>query len=119
MHFFLTLSDVMVLNDIINEAATDPVPLSASAVSGGGSSSAKVGNFRSSIGSSHRSHAHRRESRKISMMYASAGEDDEGLQLKERIADACYRGVDIFCVWDCCACYVRLSEVVLPPFGNK
>ena len=44
------------------------------------------------------------------MMYA-AGDDEEGPRLKERIADACYKGVDLFCVWDCCACYVRLSEV--------
>ena len=44
------------------------------------------------------------------MMYA-AGEEEEGPRLKERIIDATYKGVDLFCVWDCCACYVRLSEV--------
>ena len=32
------------------------------------------------------------------MMYGG-GDDDEGPRLKERIADACCKGVDLFCVW--------------------
>jgi hypothetical protein len=41
------------------------------------------------------------------------GDDDEGPRLKERLTDACYKFIDIFCVWDCCWAYIRLSEVRL------
>ena len=50
----------------------------------------------------------RRESRKISMML---DDDDEGPRLKERMTEACQQFIDIFCVWDCCQFYIRLSEV--------
>ena len=51
----------------------------------------------------------RRESRKISMMLDD--EEDEGPRLKERITEGCQSFVDIFCVWDCCWVYIKLSEV--------
>ena len=51
----------------------------------------------------------RRESRKISMMLDD--EEDEGPRLKEKIAEACQQFIDIFCVWDCCLVYIKLSEV--------
>ena len=52
----------------------------------------------------------RRESRKISMMLDD--EEDEGPRLKERITEGCQSFVDIFCVWDCCWVYIKLSEVI-------
>jgi len=87
LSFCIPHSDVMVLNDIINQAA--------------------------SRGSEDRSGS-RRVSRKISMFLESGGavdEDEEGPRLKERLTAACYRFIDIFCVWDCCAAYVKLAEV--------
>ena len=51
----------------------------------------------------------RPESRKISMMLDD--EEDEGPRLKEKITEACQQFVDIFCVWDCCWVYIKLSEV--------
>ena len=59
----------------------------------------------------------RRTSRKISALYGDHhmyGDDEEGPRLKERLTDACYKFIDIFCVWDCCWAYIRLSEVNLP-----
>ncbi len=79
----MPISDVMVLNDIINQAAAR------------GSES----------------HASRRESRKISLFLSSGDDDEEGPRLKERLAAGCFQLIDIFCVWDCCGAYVKLAEV--------
>ena len=38
-------------------------------------------------------------------------EEEEGPRLKERLTEACQQFVDIFCVWDCCWLYIKLSEV--------
>ncbi len=88
----LFFADVMVLNDIINQAA--------------------------SRGSS--SHPSRRQSRKISLFLSAHDDDDEGPRFKERLAHFCCQFVDIFCVWDCCGLYVRLAEflsfIVFDPF---
>ena len=82
-------ADVMVLNDFINQAA--------------------------SLGTEE---AQRKTSRKISLFLGGAtsggDDDDEGPRLKERIASATYRFIDIFCVWDCCYAYIRLAEVHFP-----
>ena len=59
----------------------------------------------------------RRQSRKISMMLDD--EEDEGPRLKEKIREACQQFVDIFCVWDCCSLYIKLSEVLFDPFLYK
>jgi voltage-gated sodium channel type II alpha len=60
----------------------------------------------------------RRESRKISMMLDD--EEEEGPRLKERITEACQQFVDIFCVWDCCWLYIKLSKylsfIIFDPF---
>ena len=64
----------------------------------------------------------RRTSRKISALYGDHhmyGDDEEGPRLKERLTDACYKFIDIFCVWDCCWAYIRLSEVNLPKGHNQ
>ena len=84
----------MVLNDIINQAA--------------------------SRGTSFNSR--RRSSRKISMLLSSNHDDDEGPQLKERLTDAMYKAIDIFCVWDCCMPYIKAAEyismVIFDPFTD-
>ena len=85
MHFlyFFVFLDVMVLNDIINQAAS-----------------------RSSFESNKR-----RKSRKISNFLHSE-EEDEGIRLKEKLTVLVYKFINIFCVWDCCHAYIRISEVV-------
>nr|AMD09816.1 sodium channel alpha subunit [Acartia hudsonica] len=61
-------------------------------------------------------------SRRPSARRSTIMEDQEGVRLKERLADLCTRCVNIFCVWDCCACYIRLSEIlsfiVFDPFAD-
>ena len=83
----------MVLNDIINQAA--------------------------SRGTSFNSR--RRPSRKISMMLSNH-DDEEGPLLKERLTDAMYKAIDIFCVWDCCMPYIKAAEyismVIFDPFTD-
>ena len=87
----------MVLNDIINQAA--------------------------SRGTSFTSNR-RRSSRKISMLLSGSnpGDEEEGPQLKERLTEAMYKGIDIFCVWDCCLPYVKAAEyismVIFDPFTD-
>ena len=104
----------MVLNDIINEAATGPTfsgidpssPPTVSAIVGGRSTQ-----IRPSIASltkgDPRNHRRTASRRKISTMY----DEEEGPRLKELINDAFYRGIDVFCIWDCCGAYIKLSEV--------
>ena len=122
------------LNDIINQtAASDtsaevvakqPRSSLASGISNTGDGAVKA--VSSTAAALERA---RRESRKISMMLDD--DEDEGPRLKERITVACQQFVDIFCVWDCCWLYIKLSEVsyflhdfthsCLPhfsPFGN-
>lgn len=83
----LSSSDVMVLNEFINQAA--------------------------SAGSEE---ASRRTSRKISL-YLASDDDDEGPRMKERLTEALYKFIDIFCVWDCCYAYIRLAEVRMEEAG--
>ncbi|XP_055854981.1 sodium channel protein para isoform X41 [Episyrphus balteatus] len=50
------------------------------------------------------------------------GEDDDedGPTLKDKAIEAFLRGIDIFCVWDCCFCWVKIVEwvslIVFDPF---
>ena len=89
--------DVMVLNDIINQAALRG-SVDATAVSSSAAAASTP--------------ASRRASRKISMYLDSGdGIGEEGPRLKERMMQTLYRLIDIFCVWDCCRAYIRLSEV--------
>ena len=78
--------DVMVLNDIINQAAAPRGSADA------GSASATTA------------------SRKISM-FLNNDDGDEGPNIKEKLVETVYKLIDIFCVWDCCHAYIRLSEV--------
>ena len=110
----------MVLNDIINQTA---VTSGSSVVDQGcnlsvenPSSETQPRNSLQSVGSNlavssaaARLERARRESRKISMMLDD--EEDEGPRLKEKITEACQQFIDIFCVWDCCSVYIKLSEV--------
>ena len=80
----------MVLNDIINQAAAPRGSADA------GSASATT--------------ASRKTSRKISM-FLNNDDGDEGPNIKEKLVEAVYKLIDIFCVWDCCHAYIRLSEV--------
>lgn len=79
---------MLVLNDIINQAALSRGSTDRGTTSGS-----------------------RRTSRKISLYLANGDEDDEGPRFKERLNAACYKFIDIFCVWDCCYAYIRLAEV--------
>ncbi|KAJ4441071.1 hypothetical protein ANN_10921 [Periplaneta americana] len=39
-------------------------------------------------------------------------EDDEGPTVKEKVLAICLRGIDIFCVWDCCWLWLKFQEYV-------
>ncbi|KAG8222484.1 hypothetical protein J437_LFUL000846, partial [Ladona fulva] len=39
-------------------------------------------------------------------------EDDEGPKLKEKLLAICIKGIDIFCVWDCCWPWLKFQEIV-------
>ena len=133
--------DVLVLNDIINQTAavSDPstevvvvkqprnslqsvgTPTDGAGGGTGGTSGAPSGGAGGAAGggggnsdrglktTSLKLERARRESRKISMMLDD--EEEEGPRLKERLTEACQQFVDIFCVWDCCWLYIKLSEV--------
>ncbi|XP_043273603.1 sodium channel protein para isoform X4 [Venturia canescens] len=78
-HAVVDMKDVMVLNDIIEQAAG-------------------------------------RQSRA-----SDQGDDDEeGPTIKEKILSVILRGIDIFCVWDCCAPWLKFQEwvalIVFDPF---
>uniref|UniRef100_T1JEU7 Sodium channel protein n=1 Tax=Strigamia maritima TaxID=126957 RepID=T1JEU7_STRMM len=72
----LDMKDVMVLNDIIEQAA------------------------RNSRGSEHG----------VSIYYFPTDEEEDGPKWKERVVAKCLKCIDIFCVWNCCACWVKFQE---------
>lgn len=47
-------------------------------------------------------------------------DDEDGPTLKERLIEATFKGIDTFCVWDCCWCWLKLQEwiawLVFDPF---
>ncbi|XP_021933650.1 sodium channel protein para isoform X5 [Zootermopsis nevadensis] len=73
------MNDVMVLNDIIEQAAG-----------------------RHSRASGHG----------VSIYYFPTDEGDEGPTVKEKLLALCLRGIDIFCVWDCCWLWLKIQEYV-------
>lgn len=132
---FSILTDVLVLNEIINQTAAvtsessnnlEVVVINQprnslqsagsgaaaaanggnSGLGGGGGTTAGSEGLTSTAAALARA---RRQSRKISMMRDD--DEDEGPRLKEKITEACQQFVDIFCVWDCCWIYIKLSEV--------
>jgi voltage-gated sodium channel type II alpha len=47
-------------------------------------------------------------------------DDEDGPTMKEKMVELAFKGIDIFCVWDCCWCWLKLQEwiswVVFDPF---
>lgn len=47
-------------------------------------------------------------------------DDEDGPTMKEKLVELTFKGIDIFCVWDCCWCWLKLQEwiswVVFDPF---
>lgn len=47
-------------------------------------------------------------------------EEEEEPTFKEKMLAACLKGIDIFCVWDCCWCWLKLQHwvglLVFDPF---
>ncbi|XP_071442957.1 sodium channel protein para-like [Hetaerina americana] len=41
-----------------------------------------------------------------------ADEDDEGPKLKEKLRALCIKGIDVFCIWDCCWPWLKFQEIV-------
>ncbi|XP_072152220.1 sodium channel protein para isoform X7 [Bemisia tabaci] len=39
-------------------------------------------------------------------------EEEDGPSTKEKLLSACLRGIDIFCVWDCCGCWLTFQKYV-------
>lgn len=57
----------------------------------------------------------------MSIYYFPPTEDDEdGPTLKDRALEALTKGIDVFCVWDCCWFWLKLQEyvalIVFDPF---
>ena len=48
----------------------------------------------------------------VSIYYFPTDEDDEGPTVKEKLLALCMRGIDIFCVWDCCWLWLKFQEYV-------
>ena len=112
----------MVLNDIINEAATGPPfngnghssPPTVSALVGGRSAHIRPSISSLSKGDNNKidNNQFRKTGSRRQRRMKTYDDDEEGPKLKERITNGFYKGIDIFCVWDCCWAYVRLSEVL-------
>lgn len=47
-------------------------------------------------------------------------DDEDGPTLKEKLIEAAFKGIETFCVWDCCWCWLKLQEwiawIVFDPF---
>lgn len=56
----------------------------------------------------------------VSIYYFPTDEDEEGPTLRERALALCLKGIDMFCVWDCCWLWLRIQEfvakIVFDPF---
>uniref|UniRef100_T1HWF0 Uncharacterized protein n=1 Tax=Rhodnius prolixus TaxID=13249 RepID=T1HWF0_RHOPR len=56
----------------------------------------------------------------VSVYYFPTEEDDEEPTAKEKLLALCLQGIDIFCVWDCCGCWLKFQEfiafIVFDPF---
>nr|CAD7455938.1 unnamed protein product [Timema tahoe] len=56
----------------------------------------------------------------ISIYYFPTEEDEEGPTLKEKIVAQFFKYIDVFCVWDCCWLWLKIQEyvalIVFDPF---
>lgn len=47
-------------------------------------------------------------------------DDEDGPTFKEKMIENMYKGIETFCVWDCCACWLTfqggISTIVFDPF---
>ena len=47
-------------------------------------------------------------------------DDEDGPTMKEKMVEAALKGIETFCVWDCCWCWLKLQEwiawIVFDPF---
>lgn len=50
----------------------------------------------------------------VSVYYfpAEDEDDEDGPTFKEKFIEAALKGIDIFCVWDCCGCWLKFQEMV-------
>lgn len=39
-------------------------------------------------------------------------DDEDGPTFKEKFIEAALKGIDIFCIWDCCGCWLKFQEMV-------
>ncbi|CAB4059329.1 Sodium channel protein type 2 subunit alpha,Sodium channel protein type 10 subunit alpha,Sodium channel protein type 4 subunit alpha B,Sodium channel protein type 9 subunit alpha,Sodium channel protein type 1 subunit alpha,Sodium channel protein type 8 subunit alpha,Sodium channel protein 60E,Sodium channel protein,Sodium channel protein 1 brain,Sodium channel protein para,Sodium channel protein PaFPC1,Sodium channel protein type 11 subunit alpha,Sodium channel protein type 4 subunit alpha,Sodium channel p len=103
-HASVNIKDVLVLNDIINQASARVT--------------STIKNPESTR-SSRQLERKQREARKISL-YLEAKHDEEGPRVKEKLVAWFDKCIDIFCVWDCCWAYVKLTEylsfIIFDPF---
>lgn len=56
----------------------------------------------------------------VSVFYFPPEDDEDGPTFKDRALECLFKGIDTFCVWECCYPWVRLkgwvSFVVFDPF---
>lgn len=39
-------------------------------------------------------------------------DDEDGPTFKEKMIEAGLKSIDIFCIWDCCSCWLKFQEMV-------
>ncbi|XP_076682987.1 sodium voltage-gated channel paralytic isoform X35 [Andrena cerasifolii] len=78
-HTAVDMKDVMVLNDIIEQAA---------------------------------GRRNRTPEQGVSTHYFPTDDDEEGPRFKDKLLAAVLRGIDIFCVWDCCWLWLEIQKYV-------
>lgn len=56
----------------------------------------------------------------VAIYYFPTEEDEDGPTMKEKLMANFLRGIDIFCVWDCCWLWLKFQEyvalIVFDPF---
>lgn len=56
----------------------------------------------------------------VSVYYFPTEEDEDGPTMKEKLSEYFYKGIDVFCVWDCCPPWVKFTDfmqlIVFDPF---
>lgn len=56
----------------------------------------------------------------VSIYYFTTDDDEEGPTMKEKLLSFIVRGIDLFCVWDCCWAWLKFQEwvalIVFDPF---
>lgn len=48
----------------------------------------------------------------VNTYYFPAEDDDEGPTLKEKAIELCMKGIEVFCVWDCCWPWITFQKTV-------